>query len=317
MKCGSRFAICGVMLLLFPLYLLKVHLEDICNQYRAGAYLTEWYHSRYPSDAPQGWKTPSPGEPNNDKVIVMAKLEEEPTDWVQEELPDWQRAIYIVNPSQNTTDNEHSLTTPFNKGHEAMAYLTYIIDHYDRLPATIAFLHSHRSGFILAWHVDAPLHDNAIAMRALQLDFVQRNGYVNLRCNWNPGCKAGHRRNAHVTEQVFEEIFEGTSTPPLNATGLSALADNPSLSVNPPQRFLRMPEQVGAACCAQFAVSRDQVRQRPVDDYVKIRQWVIDTDQTDAKSGRVMEFLWHVIFGRESVYCPDEELCYCQVYGQC
>lgn len=89
MKCGSRFAICGLMLLLFPLYLLKVHLEDLCNQYRAGAYLTEWYHSRYPSDAPQRWKTPSPGEPNDDKVIVMAKLEEESTDWVQEELPEY------------------------------------------------------------------------------------------------------------------------------------------------------------------------------------------------------------------------------------
>ena len=77
------------------------------------------------------------------------------------------------------------------------------------------------------------------------------------------------------------------------------------------------PTQVAAACCAQFAVSAEQVRTRPKEDYVKIRKWLIETELNDASSGRVMEFLWHVIFGMESIYCPDEELCYCQVYGQC
>ena len=189
-----------------------------------------------------------------------------------------------------------------------MAYLTYLIDHYDSLPATIVFLHSHRSGFLLAWHVDAPLHDNVAAMRALQLPFIQENGYVNLRCNWNPGCKTGHRRNKHVTGEVWHEVFQGTSTPPLNLTADSASIfaseidyNADPLSAHRDQTFLRIPQQVGAACCAQFAVSRDQVMKRPRDDYVKFRQWVIDTDKTDASSGRVMEFLWHVIFGKEAV----------------
>lgn len=188
-----------------------------------------------------------------------------------------------------------------------MAYLTYLIDNYDNLPSTIAFLHSHRSGFLLAWHVDAPLHDNVAAMRSLQLDFVQRNGYVNLRCNWNPGCKGTHRRNKHVTGQVWHEVFGETSTPPFNSTSSGAAAALASGAVSPSafiahdQKFLQMPQRVAAACCAQFAVSRDQVLKRPRDDYVKFRQWVIDTDKSDASSGRVMEFLWHVIFGKESV----------------
>jgi hypothetical protein len=199
-----------------------------------------------------------------------------------------------------------------------MAYLTYVIDHYDALPSTIAFLHSHRAGVLMAWHVDAPLHDNVAAMRALQLDFVQRNGYVNLRCNWNPGCKAAHRINRHVTEQVWMEIFDGTSTPPLNATTSPARAAMAVDGAAPQQKFLVKPKEVGAACCAQFAVSREQVLQRPRDDYIKFRQWVIDTEKDDASSGRVMEFLWHVIFGQEVFCsCPDEELCYCQVYGKC
>ncbi|KAG2416169.1 hypothetical protein HFD88_007362 [Aspergillus terreus] len=308
MKCGFRLAICALLVLLVPFYLLKAHLEDLCNQYRAGAYFIDWLNY---NDRPHGKATTDP-DLKGDKVIVMARLEEEPTGWVEEELPDWQSAIYVVNPSRVTIENESALKTPFNKGHESMAYLTYIIDHYDDLPSTIAFLHAHRAGFFMAWHVDAPLHDNVMAMRNLQLDFVQENGYVNLRCNWNPGCKAGHRINRHVTEGVWEEMFEGTSTPPLNSSTSPAVGDYAQT-----QKFLQAPKEVGAACCAQFAVSRDQVRRRPRDDYIKFRQWVIDTDRDDASSGRIMEFLWHVIFGKESVYCPDEELCYCQVYGKC
>ncbi|KAJ5649396.1 uncharacterized protein N7484_003119 [Penicillium longicatenatum] len=304
MKSGTRIALCVVSLLCFALYLLEAHIQDICNQYRAGAYLVEWWYQKSGSNLPAHHGTP------DDKVIVMAKLEEENTDWVGEELPDWQSAIYIVNPSEETRMNENILTTPYNKGHEAMAYLTYVIDHYYVLPSTIAFLHAHRSGFFMAWHVDAPLHDNVIAMQNLQTRFVEQNGYANLRCNWNPGCKADHRYNTHVTDEIWWDIFQGTSTPPLNVSSSYEVS-------RVDQKYIRKPEQIAAACCAQFAVSKDQVRRRPHEDYVRFRQWLLDTDLTDAKSGRVMEFLWHYIFGMDSVYCPDEELCYCQVYGQC
>ncbi|KAJ5775442.1 uncharacterized protein N7511_000453 [Penicillium nucicola] len=306
MRGGTRLAvICVSSLLLFSLYLLEAHLQDLCNQYRAGAYLINWL------DRNGAASIPAVGDISvGDKVIVMAKLEEENTDWVEQGLPDWQRAIYIVNPSQETRADANALTTPNNKGHEAMAYLTYIVDNYNNLPSTIAFLHAHRSGFLMAWHVDAPLHDNVIGMRNLQLPFVQRNGYVNLRCNWNPGCKDAHRSNKHVTEQIWWDIFEGTSTPPLNMS-------SPSEMEYSGQKYIRKPDEIGAACCAQFAVSRDQVQKRPLNDYVKIRQWILDTELNDASSGRVMEFLWHIIFGMESVYCPDEQLCQCQVYGRC
>ncbi|KAJ5833556.1 hypothetical protein N7474_001867 [Penicillium riverlandense] len=311
MKSGMRIALCASLLLCFSLYLLESHLQDLCNQYRAGSYLAEWL------DLKESGPARSTGDGTlGDKVIVMAKLEEEHTEWVEEELPDWQRAIYTVNPSADSGADPERLTTPSNKGHESMAYLTYVIDHYDDLPSIIVFLHSHRSGFLLAWHVDAPLHDNVAAMRMLQLDFVRQNGYVNLRCNWNPGCKESHRYNRHVTDQVWYDIFEGTSTPALNVSEGISPATEYQLEA-PAQNYMRKPDQIGAACCAQFAVSSDQVRRRPREDYVKIRQWVLDTELNDASSGRVLEFLWHVIFGMEAVYCPDEEVCYCQVYGRC
>lgn len=194
-----------------------------------------------------------------------------------------------------------------------MAYLTYVIDHYDSLPATIAFLHSHRSGFFQAWHVDTPVHDNVAAMQSLKLDFVERNGYVNLRCNWNPGCEESHRKNEHVTREIWQEVFWDTSTPPVNETATALEVSDPEDE----EKQMYIPSEVGAACCAQFVVSKGQVLKRPLRDYEKFRNWVIDTDKDDAESGRVMEFLWHIIFGKDAVYCPDEEVCYCEVYGWC
>ena len=160
-----------------------------------------------------------------------------------------------------------------------MAYLSYIIDNYANLPSTLVFLHSHRAGFLSAWHTDTPLHDNVDALHSLQIPFVQQNGYVNLRCNWNPGCLEAHRDNAHVTPEVWQDVFSGTST----------------------EEKGQAPALVGAACCAQFAVSKKQVLVRPLGDYVRFREWIIDTEKSDAKSGRVLEFLWHVIFGKDAV----------------
>jgi hypothetical protein len=215
----------------------------------------------------------------------------------------WQRAIYLVNPSNPFDPSFHELTTPVNKGHEAMAYLTFIIDHYNTsLPSVMAFIHAHRQGFFRAWHVDAPFHDNVLAMRSLQLDFVVQNGYVNLRCNLNPGCtKAYKRLKSHVNGEVWEEIFGGTTTLPAVEAFQNSTAEELDSSRQDREKAKYLNVGIASACCAQFAVSREQVLKRPMEDYIKIRQWVIDTDRDDADSGRVMEYLWHVIFGKDLV----------------
>ncbi|KAM5444554.1 hypothetical protein MferCBS31731_000007 [Microsporum ferrugineum] len=224
----------------------------------------------------------------------MAALEEEDTRWVQEYLPDWQRAIYTVNPSPETLKDPNHLSTPTNKGHEAMAYLTYVIEHYHSLPSIVAFLHSHRNGFLKAWHVDAPLHDNAIAMQSLQTNYIRENGYVNLRCMRNLGC-ASPGRHPLITPEVWDQLFNGTTQGKRTATTTEGDGKGVIRSVVP------VPETVMVACCAQFAVSREQVRLRPLEDYVHFRQWLFDTSLNDAASGRVFEYLWHIIFGKNAV----------------
>lgn len=307
MRWVTLVAICSAVTFCLLVTPLLVHILDLSDQYDTSAYITSsiWNYGQETYKGPEGAVA-------GDKIIVMASLESQDTSWVAEKLPDWQRAIYIVDPSESSS---YELTTPVNKGREAMAYLTYVIDNYDSLPNIIAFLHSHRKGFLEAWHTDTPLHDNVVAMQSLQLDFVAQNGYVNLRCNTNPGCTKGFKRkNPHVDGEVFQEIFGGTSTMPINAT---TVADEPTSSRQDREKARYIHTGVAAACCAQFAVSRDQVLSRPLDDYVKIRQWVMETERDDAHSGRVMEYLWHIIFGKSAIYCPDMEICYCSVYGRC
>ena len=251
MRLVNRFALLPIFCLLLSAYLLLSNnpLKDIYHQYSVPTYITSSLSSTFHHGEPATYMPALPGS-HGDKIIVMAKTSED-TSWVTRDLGDWQNAIYTVDASPSgQASTSGLLTTPANKGHEAMAYLTYIIDNYENLPATITFLHPHSSGFISAWHTDTALHSNVDALRTLNLTFVAQQGYVNLRCNWSPGCRVQDRDNPHVTAEIWSDVFERTSTP---------------------QGLQPYPGQVGQACCAQFAVTREQVRKRPGSDYERIR----------------------------------------------
>lgn len=149
------------------------------------------------------------------------------------------------------------------------------------------FVHAHR----FAWHNDDPDYDAVPALRNLNLDYVQSSGYVNLRCVWWVGCPveihphtdaattASARRDLTVKpiyKQYFEELMPG----------------------------VEVPQQVGVSCCSQFAVSREAVRRRPRGDYVRWRDWLLETPLADELSGRMFEYLWH---GRSSRFCFSRE----------
>lgn len=231
---------------------------------------------------------------SEDKVVVVAKTPRENVSWISTHLPDWQTAIYHMD---DTDVDPTALSVPANKGHEAMAYLTFIIDHYDMLPSTVAFIHAHQKG---AWHTDAPGADSVFLLRDLRLAFVQQQGYVNLRCAHDPGCPAEVQTN-----RLDDRPDHGAERAMHGAWGFMFGA------------HLTVPEILGVPCCAQFAVSRDQIQRRELAEYVRFREWLLMTELDDYTSGRVFEYLWHVIFGKQAVYCPNERMCYCQQFGRC
>ncbi|KAJ5261121.1 hypothetical protein N7478_011716 [Penicillium angulare] len=228
----------------------------------------------------------------NEGVLVMGKLRDEDTAWASAELAEWRNYIYTVDDTNAPTH------TPKNKGREALPYLQYIVDHYDDLPAIIVFLHPHRDGWPAGWHTDTQDNSNVDSVRALQRDFVQEQGFVNLRCQLNPGCP--------------EEIRPFRSPPKPGDTGEKhyAAAWKELFGNN------NVPDTIAAPCCSQFAVSRDQVLKRPLSDYKRMYNWVLNNDLADTVTSNIMEYSWHIIFGQAPVFCPDTFQCYADVYGE-
>ncbi|KAH8692022.1 hypothetical protein BGW36DRAFT_386836 [Talaromyces proteolyticus] len=225
--------------------------------------------------------------------LVVASTSQQNTSWYSKFFPDWGSNIFTVD------DQFSPLKIPRNKGHEAMVYLTYIIDRYESLPENILFLHAER----FQWHNDNPNYDGVLLLRNFQFPYLQQEGYVNLRCVWTLGCPA-------AIHPLKDELVEGK----VNKQAMGAVFRQAFQELLPEHQ---VPPDVGVSCCAQFAVTRDTIRRRPRDDYLRFREWLIKTPFPDELSGRFFEHSWHIIFGKEPVHCPSAQDCYCKLYGMC
>jgi hypothetical protein len=239
---------------------------------------------------------PKPAGANYTRVLVMGRLASEDVSWVARELPDLETQIYTVDAR-----DEAEKGVPANKGHEAMAYLTYIIDHYDRLPDVVLFFHPHRA----AWHNNILLDiDTATTIKRLNDAHVVRQGYFNSRCHLDPGCPDW----LHVDRQPWRQNLK---LRPEEAAWTSALFRELHGDHVP------VPKSISQPCCAQFAVAGDRIRQRPRADYVRYRDWVLGTPLDDRTSGRIMEYSWQYLFTGRFEFCPSQSRCYCDGYGIC
>ncbi|EXJ54232.1 hypothetical protein A1O7_09569 [Cladophialophora yegresii CBS 114405] len=268
---------------LFCMFLLHLH------------YAQTWRQNAWQITRPKF--TPGVAKPASEeytKTVVMARLKSEDISWVYNELQSFNHSIYTVD------DDEAELRVPQNKGREAMAYLTYIIDHYDNLPDTVLFFHPHRS----TRHNNVLLDlDSARTINRLNPGRVARHGYFNARCHHDPGCPnwlhvnrperewdmVKKKEEQYLTSEVWRQLHE--SDP--------------------------IPEALSQPCCAQFAVSGERIRTRPLTDYLRYRQWLLDTDMADEFSGRMLEYNWQYIFTGEPEFCPPQHECYCDGYGIC
>lgn len=233
---------------------------------------------------------PKPLGSTYSRVLIIPRLESDNISWVLDELPGVDMAVYIAD------DPWASLHPPRNKGHEVMIYLSYIIDHYNTLPDILIFMHAHR------WthHNNALLaYDAAEMVRRLNSDYVTREGYVNMRCHWTPGCPEWlHPNNPRERLEKQEEVV-------LSKCWSELFPSDP------------LPAALGQACCAQFALSKERVLSIPLSRFVFYRDWITKTPLSDYISGRVWEYSWQFLFTGQSIYCPAEHICYCGGFGLC
>jgi hypothetical protein len=174
---------------------------------------------------------------------------------------------------------------------------SYIINRYDSLPDVSIFIHGPR----YQWHNEDPMYDGVPVLRRLRLEHVKKRGYVSLRCTWEKGCPAelaplhpfARNDDRSRAEQAYAAVFRR----------LFPHDEVPSL--------------IGAHCSSQFAVSRGRVRSRPKKQYERIRDWLLETDLNDQVSGRILEYMWHIIFRMQAIDCQDAGECFCQTFGLC
>lgn len=87
MRWALRFALSASVLAFLLLVLLKNHLEDLWDQYDVTSYIGASWKNTFKHGTVQNIPTFN-GQPG-DKVIIMATLEKENTDWVAEGLPEY------------------------------------------------------------------------------------------------------------------------------------------------------------------------------------------------------------------------------------
>jgi len=174
------------------------------------------------------------------------------------------------------------LAIPKNKGHEAMVYLTYIINNYNRLPPYAVFVHGHNQ----SWHQDGVI---VPLIQSLQVPALQEVGYVPFRCDWYPSCPAEirpitfdavdwgpayhRRRTEKAIAKAWAKLFPG----------------------------VEIPGTIASQCCAQFAVTREAMLRTSREQYIRMRKWLLNTGLHDDVSGRVFEKLWAYIMTGETV----------------
>ncbi|OOF92942.1 hypothetical protein ASPCADRAFT_209600 [Aspergillus carbonarius ITEM 5010] len=234
-------------------------------------------------------KYPAKHRPN---ALVLAKTRSEDVSWAYTLEPHWTPFIY-------TSDQEPGYyAIPANKAREGMAYLTHIIDFYDHLADVTAFMHASAT----QWHNDVGDMVSSSLLQKLSLDAVNRAGYANLRCQHRPGCPVAVRpfdpamaSNHNVVYRNFTSIYMDLFAVPRE----------------------QVPSEVGGVCCGQFVLTRDRIRERPKEDYVRMRDWALATDMDTFAAGSVFEMLWHIIFLEQPISCPDVKQCYCELYKIC
>ncbi|KAI9718469.1 MAG: hypothetical protein M1828_006714 [Chrysothrix sp. TS-e1954] len=230
-------------------------------------------------------------------TVVTGRLDDDPfqVDWIMRKIRDLTtKAIYIVD------DPGAPLHLPRNHGRESMVYLRYILDHYDKLNDVTFFMHAAQK----AWHNNL-LHrlDSAVTVSMMNRSYVLEKGYVNTRCDTDPGCPHWIK-----FDPTWDEVAEhDTRFEDLYNTKLwNRIFPN----------VTRMPKFLSQPCCSQFAVSRERLRSVPRETYQRLVDW-IEEEAMDGFTGRVMEYTWQYLFLGVEELCPDIKTCYCEQYGMC
>lgn len=316
------------------LFVLALSIILIINRPSSASQTFEWatikYKHKTHGDAIPKRHGVCPGLASTSKpALVVARVQADgDTQWIHDLSDKYHECIYNVDaPFSKSSPN---LQVPANRGHEAMTYLTYIIDNFDTLPAASVFVHGSR----FSWHNDDVNYDNLNLLRRLNTTSALNTpsiGYHNLKCDWSASTCTPDSQPQGSFETRLRGVIE-----PYNARVVSDGLLPKALQQLFGSSKLGRSEPVRAQCCAQFIVSKDRIKQHSKEEYVALRQWLLDgpSPPDDRIAGRIVSYVWHILFLPHHVIstdsngehdlrrmnelaCPRAGDCYCNLYGLC
>lgn len=203
----------------------------------------------------------------NDTTIVTAHWNED-LEWLK-------NAPYEVVVCDKEGAKPHNLgeggcPTIINKGQEASSYLNYIVTNYDKLNHYTIFIHGHET---------SP-HQNYD-----MIEEIKKREYIGKKLHYFSGgtnklFKAYTSQNNDPVWSVINEIWKEQFEDVLGPMKTNITSD--------------------IECCAQFAVSREQILKVPKEVYERWLKFSIEFDVTPYKdvptTGHIFEMLWEEIF---------------------
>lgn len=342
MRRRTQKSLAHLLILLFILALIL-----FLNRPQSPHRLFAWDRVRYRTRAetlppPNGV---CPGLSDSRPALVVSHVDSDgDPGWTQELAGKYHVCVYHVDAPATSQKQQPTLRVPANRAHEAITYLTFLIDNYAAIPSQGAvFVHGAR----FAWHNDHPLYDNLSLLRALNLPFaLHAAGYHNLRCDWSLSTCAPGAGPQGSLENSVQAVLQPWSARTVSDRALPGALEEifgpgagagAGAGTGTGGSRLGRTETVRSQCCAQFAVSRDSVWQHSREEYIALRQWLLDgTDgrrgaapRDDRIAGRIVSYIWHILFLRRDGAggldlgelnrraCPSAEECYCRLYGRC
>jgi hypothetical protein len=252
---------------------------------------------------PSPWNPPSPKEASQEtpaeRLIVKVKFEGENVSWMKKLEPTWQNEFVTV---ESMYLHLHAKAHRPDRGRIASAYLTWIIENYNHLPETVVFLPSSDpfDKSISGLHSTISLYNS---ISSLQTPFVQSSGFANLHC---PTSKSRTTCNNKVLNSEKPSYELRTLETQIVDVWKECFGEG-----------IQTPARIASVLGSEFVVSREQMKKRSVEEYLKLWSWLNSTVMDDDSAGLVFEYIWHVVFGKDAIFCPEQAKCECDLHGRC
>eukprot|EP00928_Gymnodinium_smaydae_P074005 TRINITY_DN57095_c0_g1_i1.p1 TRINITY_DN57095_c0_g1~~TRINITY_DN57095_c0_g1_i1.p1 ORF type:complete len:367 (-),score=47.97 TRINITY_DN57095_c0_g1_i1:318-1319(-) len=206
------------------------------------------------------------------RTLVVAKFDED-DEWLQR-LP---KNIDVVVYQSKDTNSPHYVE---NFGNEASKYLSYIVDNYDALPDSLAFVQAGRQD----WHDPLP------------------KDHMLKKWDWGRAAQQGGIASLPTAAPCLIEVQEEQPLPSDAPMQLQGYSDCQAVKEHVPKQMPSIREawstvfesQLGPLpqrwlthCCAQFEVTREAILQHPLAFYQDLLSWSLEQDKALAAGSRM------------------------------